>query len=475
MKSIFATAVLAALVSSSTIAQSALEVLSNKRGDTIAKGLAIPVMQQIVVTRRSLLDKGDSFAVIDPTSGARLQADVLVSDPETGFTILSVNGANFVPLIFSFGELRVGERVSLLTADEQRLGFILAQLEGGVFQHDISYSLAEVGAMILNRCGELSGWNIDQFSGLFASELSGSDVPVDAKGLGALSDLLQRNNVKISVASKACPTLEEEADAARQAAQEELERLEAELAEQQAELEVQRQAAEDAATAAEAEREQSEAAAAAAREAEAELAVREAELEVQRNEAEAAQAAAEAEQTAELEAAATALAEEQQARQAAMERAEQETSRKQQLTLMGAVAGVIGLIVLLLVVIRSRKRQTALEEAKARFNDVLLSGHDGGGNPYRVRIDGGALRQAENGLVIGKNASQAQVVIANPQVSRTHARIWVEENELKLTDLGSSNGTQVNEIPLQIGQVVTLRAGDKLALGGVFLHVELLD
>ncbi|MEQ3696860.1 MAG: FHA domain-containing protein [Pseudomonadales bacterium] len=475
MKSIFATAVLAALVSAPTIAQSALEVLSNKRGDTIAEGLAIPVTQQIVVTRRSLLDNGDSFAVIDPTSGARLQADVLAADSETGFTILSVNGANFEPLTFSAGELRAGERVALLTADEQRSGFVLAQLEGGVFQHDLSYSLAEVGSMVLNRCGELAGWNIDQFSGVFASELSGSETPVNAKGLGALTALLQTNNVKISIASEACPTLEEEADAARQAAQAELERIEAELAEQQAELEVQRQAAEEAAAQAEAEREQSEAAAAAAREAEAELAAREAELEAQRTEAEAAQAAAEAEQAVELEAAAAALEEEQQARQAAMERAEQEASRKQQLTLMGAVAGVIGLIVLLLVVIRSRKRQTALDEAKARFNDVLLSGHDGGGNPYRVRIDGGALRQAENGMVIGKNASQAQVVIANPQVSRAHARIWVEDNGLKLTDLGSSNGTQVNDIPLQVGQVVALRAGDKLALGGVFLNVELLD
>ena len=475
MKSIIATAILAALVSAPTVAQTALEVLSNKRGDTIAEGLAIPVTQQVVVTRRSLLDNGDTFAVVDPVSGARLQADVLASDRETGFSILSVNGANFQPLTFSASELRAGERIALLTAAEQRSGFVLAQLDGGIFQHDVSYTVNEVGAMVLNRCGELAGWNVDQFSGVFASELSGSEVPVDAKGLSALVTLLQNNQVKISIAANACPSLEEEADAARQAAQEELERIEAELAEQQAELEAQRQAAEEAAAQAEAEREQSEAAAAAARDAEAELAAREAELEAQRQEAEAAQAAAAAEQEAELAAAAAALEAEQQAREEAMARAEQEASRKQQLTLIGALAGVIGLVVLLLVVIRSRKRQTALDEAKARFNDVLLSGHDGGGNPYRVRIDGGALRQAENGLVIGKNASQAQVVIANPQVSRTHARIWVEDNGLKLTDLGSSNGTQVNDVPLQVGQVVALTAGDKLALGGVFLNVELLD
>ncbi len=475
MKSIITSAVLAALVSAPTVAQSALEVLSNKRGDTIAEGLAIPVTEQIVVTRRSLVNEGDSFAVVDPSSGARLQADVLVSDRETGFTILSVNGANFEPMMFSSGELRAGERVSLLTADEHRSGFVLAQLEDGIFQHDISYSLDEVGTMIVNRCGELSGWNIDQFSGLFASELSGSEAPVNAKGLGALMDVLQSNNVTISLASKTCPTIEEEAEAARQTAQQELERLEAELTEQQAELESQRQAAEEAAAQAEAEREQSEAATSAAEEAKAELAAREAELEAQRNEAEAVQAAAEAEQAAELEAAAAALEAEKLARQAAMERAEREASRKQQLTLLGAVAGIIVLIVLLLVVIRSRQRQMALEGAKARFNDVLLSGHDGGGNPYRVRIDGGALRQADDGLVIGKSASHAQIIIANPQVSRIHARFWVEDNQLKVTDLGSSNGTQVNEILLQVGQVVTLRAGDKLAFGGVFLNLELLD
>jgi pSer/pThr/pTyr-binding forkhead associated (FHA) protein len=50
-------------------------------------------------------------------------------------------------------------------------------------------------------------------------------------------------------------------------------------------------------------------------------------------------------------------------------------------------------------------------------------------------------------------------------VSRVHADIRVEGDTFYLEDLGSSNGTYVNNLPLQPGDRHRLRPGDRIALG----------
>lgn len=50
-------------------------------------------------------------------------------------------------------------------------------------------------------------------------------------------------------------------------------------------------------------------------------------------------------------------------------------------------------------------------------------------------------------------------------VSRVHADIRVEGDAFYLEDLGSSNGTYVNNLPLQPGDRHRLRPGDRIALG----------
>jgi hypothetical protein len=50
-------------------------------------------------------------------------------------------------------------------------------------------------------------------------------------------------------------------------------------------------------------------------------------------------------------------------------------------------------------------------------------------------------------------------------VSRVHADIRVEGDAFYLEDLGSSNGTYVNNLPLQMGDRHRLRPGDRIALG----------
>jgi hypothetical protein len=50
-------------------------------------------------------------------------------------------------------------------------------------------------------------------------------------------------------------------------------------------------------------------------------------------------------------------------------------------------------------------------------------------------------------------------------VSRVHANIRVEGGIYYLEDMGSSNGTYVNNLPLKVGDRCRLRAGDRIALG----------
>ena len=64
-----------------------------------------------------------------------------------------------------------------------------------------------------------------------------------------------------------------------------------------------------------------------------------------------------------------------------------------------------------------------------------------------------------DGLVVGRLA-ESGVVLTEGHPSRQHAKFSISGNELKLEDLGSSNGTFVNDQRIE-GSVV-LRSGDKI-------------
>ena len=74
-----------------------------------------------------------------------------------------------------------------------------------------------------------------------------------------------------------------------------------------------------------------------------------------------------------------------------------------------------------------------------------------------------ALKAGE--MVIGRS-SQAQLQIDHESVSRRHARIVLTESGVLLADLGSTNGTYVNDEPIQER---TLAHGDLLKVGRTIL------
>jgi pSer/pThr/pTyr-binding forkhead associated (FHA) protein len=72
-------------------------------------------------------------------------------------------------------------------------------------------------------------------------------------------------------------------------------------------------------------------------------------------------------------------------------------------------------------------------------------------------------------LVIGRGRS-ADVVIAEPTISRAHAAVGYDEEGFFMQDLGSTNGTRVNG---ERHARVRLSDGDELLLGKLHLRVTL--
>ena len=83
------------------------------------------------------------------------------------------------------------------------------------------------------------------------------------------------------------------------------------------------------------------------------------------------------------------------------------------------------------------------------------------GSAREVRLDGRPLsigRASENGLVL-----------RDSRVSRFHGRLQARRGALVFTDLGSTNGSLVNGVPVT---EVVLGEGDRIELGGTVLVVE---
>ncbi|MEM8931829.1 MAG: sigma 54-interacting transcriptional regulator [Acidobacteriota bacterium] len=73
--------------------------------------------------------------------------------------------------------------------------------------------------------------------------------------------------------------------------------------------------------------------------------------------------------------------------------------------------------------------------------------------------------------VVGSSRS-ADIVLALPGVSRQHARIDVADNEIRLSDLRSKNGTYVDDQKIE---VASLHLGDRVRFGPMALTVTSMD
>ena len=68
---------------------------------------------------------------------------------------------------------------------------------------------------------------------------------------------------------------------------------------------------------------------------------------------------------------------------------------------------------------------------------------------------------------------EGDIQILDGRVSRRHAQATLDGETLTIEDLGSTNGTSVNESPLVPNESVLLNQGDAVSLGGLILKLNL--
>lgn len=69
-------------------------------------------------------------------------------------------------------------------------------------------------------------------------------------------------------------------------------------------------------------------------------------------------------------------------------------------------------------------------------------------------------------MTLGSSASECDVCIPSPMVSRVHAKVYSKDGETYLEDMNSTNGTQVNGTFLKYREQFRLRSGDIVSLAG---------
>ena len=96
------------------------------------------------------------------------------------------------------------------------------------------------------------------------------------------------------------------------------------------------------------------------------------------------------------------------------------------------------------------------------------------GAPWEQRIPFAFIVE-ENGIILGRDSSLANVVLEEASISRAHIRLALNEHGLTVSDMGSTNGTAVNNIPLSpYDNFRAIQSGDTLTLGGICLQVEFI-
>ena len=102
----------------------------------------------------------------------------------------------------------------------------------------------------------------------------------------------------------------------------------------------------------------------------------------------------------------------------------------------------------------------------------MLSGSGGGAAPIRIEVDTDILRQAGKGLSVGRSEELADFTVADEQISRRHLRISLQQTQIMVEDLNSSNGSYINGQLLPAFKPRALHIGDKIKLGETEMSVS---
>ena len=373
--------------------------------------------------------------------------------------------------------------------------------------HNALFNTAAAGTPLFNRCYQAVGVSVLQREGFPPRTLDpqqqGSAISLAAY---SLSVVLASANLTLPITDAECLSAEEEARL----------RLEQLQQEKEAALQAERANAEALALAAAEEAQRREAAMNLEREAaqqqiEQARQEKEAALQAEREQAEAEKHRLEEEAQQQLEQAQQekeqALQAQQQEKEQALQAERQETEQarqearqathtgKQILLLSLAVVLVLALVFFLVLRARRKrlqgveqeKQQIAedLDRAQADLSDasereqlragapnVFIEGVTPQNERIALKIPGASLAEP-SGVTVGRSPSESEFVINHEQVSRRHFRLLLVSGQVMIEDMGSTNGTIVNGVPLSPGARQTLGDGSRVQAGHLAMTVRI--
>ncbi len=369
--------------------------------------------------------------------------------------------------------------------------------------HNALFNTAAAGTPLFNRCYQAVGVSVLQRKGFPPRTLDpqqqGSAISLAAY---SLSVILASANLTLPIAEAECQSAEEEARLRLEQLQQEKEAERAnaealalaaaeEALRREAVMNLEREAAQQQLEQARQEKE----AALQAERASAEADKRRLEEEAQQQLEQAQQEKEQALQAQQQENEQALQVERQETEQARREARQATHTGKQILLLSLAVVFVLALVFFLVLRAR-RKHLQRVEQEKQQFAqdldraeadlsdasereqlragapDVFIEGVTPQNERIALKIPGASLVKP-SGVTVGRSPSESEFVINHEQVSRRHFRLMLVSGQVMIEDMGSTNGTVVNGVPLSPGARQTLGDGSRMQVGRVTMTVRI--
>jgi len=103
---------------------------------------------------------------------------------------------------------------------------------------------------------------------------------------------------------------------------------------------------------------------------------------------------------------------------------------------------------------------------------LCCHGTDLTGRKFGFDLDLYRLEKRREGVVIGRDVDQCDVILSHPTVSRRHARLVLAQDRVEVEDMGSTNGTSVDGAVVQPGASRRVESGARLRIGDIELTVR---
>ncbi len=451
--------------STTKASQSVVQISVNNSFNTTSVANGVAISEHHVLTTESAVKWAGTKLSVDGMPG-----EVIQKDSNLNWALIRVPSANFIPALVSKVQSLEGRVVFSITAENG--GF--AQTQGVIAKSisvqtqdpgyiDLSIApdiLAVNGSVVFNNCGEL----------LAIVDSKKSQNVSTAIGLDTIKSALTG---KASISATKCLSEAEKTRIRAERLEEERKQIEIERTQAEAEAEELRLELQIKLDEQTGDTEEAKDALEQAENRIKDIETRSGELNAKIDKAEKALG----EKDKIIKEKEDALEKQKESSKKEIENLEEESEKalKQKTRVVYLLIALLVLGFIVFLVLQSKKK--TVQDSSSREDDDLVNFQYDlilRGNNIAIKVPAELLARPK-GVIIGRSAIDCDFVIDLPSVSRSHAKFSLIDNRLVIEDLGSANGTVLNNLSLRPGNVVAIRDKDSLQVADALLNVSLTD